>query len=337
MNLSDFDFDLPDDRIALHPAERREEARLLVLRRRTDALEHRVFRELTDLLRAGDVLVLNETRVRLGRIRGQRASGGKAEVLILGPHPDGGWAAMVKPGRRLRPGEVIGCERGQVEIEDELPDGRRRIRLRGLDGDEVGPDVLGEPALPPYIRRDPEAADRDRYQTVYAAEEGAVAAPTAGLHFTDALLDTLAAKGVGLARVVLHVGVGTFLPVSTDEVDDHEMESEFYRYPEEAAAQIETARARGGRVIAVGTTSARVLETVGRGSGPTEGWTSLFIRPPYRFDAIDGLITNFHLPRSTLIMLVAAFCGRDRILSAYETARDEGYRFYSYGDAMLIL
>jgi S-adenosylmethionine:tRNA ribosyltransferase-isomerase len=337
MNLSDFDFDLPQDRIALHPAERREEARLLCLRPRTEALEHRVFHELPKLLRAGDVLVLNETRVRLGRIRGRRPSGGRVEILILAPHPEGGWQAMVKPGRRLRPGEVVATSSGQVEILDELPDGRRRVRLRGPGGEDVGPDALGEPALPPYIRRDPEPADRDRYQTVYATEVGAVAAPTAGLHFTEPLLDELARAGVGLARVVLHVGAGTFLPVTTDDVDAHAMEPEFYRYPEEAAGIIEHARARGGRIIAVGTTSARVLETVGTAAAPGEGWTDLFIRPPYRFRAVDGLITNFHLPGSTLIMLVAALAGRERILAAYATARDEGYRFYSYGDAMLIL
>ncbi len=337
MKLSDFDFTLPPEQIALHPSARRDHSRLCVLDRRTGVRAHRRFDDLPTYLRAGDALVLNETRVRLGRLRGTRATGGRVELLITAPHPDGDWIAMAKPGRRLADGERIALERGTVEILATMPDGQRRIRLLDARGEVADPDDVGEPALPPYIRREPEPEDRRRYQTVFARETGAVAAPTAGLHFTEPLLDAMSDAGVRIVRLVLHVGVGTFKPVTVDDVASHEMDAEFYRYPAAAAETLDDVRARGGRVIAVGTTSARVLETLGPGAPPGEGWTSLFIHDPYAFRAIDGLVTNFHLPRSTLLMLVSALAGREAVLGAYREARDLGYRFYSYGDAMLIL
>jgi len=336
MKLSDFDYVLPPDRIALEPAARRDASRLLVLDRRTGAREHRTFGELARLLEPGDALVLNETRVRLARLIGRRASGGRAECLVVRPHPAGGWEGMIRPGGRVRAGERVAIEGGSFEVVEALEGGRRRVRVLDEAGREVDPEVLGSPALPPYIAREPAPEDRERYQTVYARELGAVAAPTAGLHFTESLLAEIEGRGVELVRVLLHVGPGTFLPIPVDDVEEHRMEKEFFRYPAEAAATLDRVRERGGRVVAVGTTATRVLETVGLGSGPREGWTERFIYPPYSFRAVDALITNFHLPRSTLLLLVAAFAGRREILNAYAEAIERGYRFYSYGDAMFI-
>jgi S-adenosylmethionine:tRNA ribosyltransferase-isomerase len=337
MKLSDFDYDLPEERIALHPAAPRDAARLLVLDRSASELRHRRFSDLADYLRPGDALVINETRVRRARLIGRRRTGGRAEFLLVAPHADGGWEALARPSRRLRAGESIQLPRGRIEVLEALERGRKRVRVADDDGRELDPEVVGLPALPPYIRREPDDSDRERYQTVFARESGAIAAPTAGLHFTEPLVARLLAVGVRVARVVLHVGVGTFEPVRSDDVARHRIEPEYYRYPDAAAETIRGARNSGGRVVSVGTTCARVLETVGPSSGPRDGWTDLFIHPPYEFRAIDALVTNFHLPRSTLLMLVCAFAGRDRVLRAYEEARDLGYRFYSYGDAMLIL
>jgi S-adenosylmethionine:tRNA ribosyltransferase-isomerase len=335
--LSDYDYELPRDRIAFEPAPARDRSRLLVLHRDSGAREHRLFADLPDYLRDGDALVLNETRVRHARLLGRRGTGGRVECLILRPHGDGGWEALVKPGGRLRVGERITLVGGALEVCEALPDGRRRVRVWGSSGEEIDPDVIGLPALPPYIARDPSPADHERYQTVYAREIGAVAAPTAGLHFTEPLLARIEAKGVRIARVVLHVGPGTFLPVTVDDVRSHRMEAEFFRYPKDAADLLREVRARGGRVVAVGTTSTRVLETVGPEADAREGWSDLFVHPPYHFAAVDALITNFHLPRSTLLMLVAAFAGIDLVRESYREAIALGYRLYSYGDAMLIL
>ena len=334
---ADYEFDLPEDAIATHPATERDASRLLVLDRAGEGIAHRHFRDLPGYLRPGDALVLNETRVRPARILGHRESGGRVEFLVLNPHPSGGWEAMAKPARRLRPGEEVRCDGGVARVLEELDDGRRRIETRDGGGAVIDPYTLGVPALPPYIRRVPEEEDRERYQTVFAREDGAVAAPTAGLHFTPALLESIAGMGVHLVRVLLHVGPGTFLTVGEEAIAAGRLHREWFRYPREAADRLNQVRAGGGRVIAVGTTSARVLESVGRDADEQEGWTDLFIRPPHVFTAIDGMVTNFHLPRSSLIMLVAAMVGRERVLAAYETARDAGYRFYSYGDAMLIL
>ena len=341
MHLDDFDYDLPESAIATHPASPRDSSRLLLL----DAAgghAHRTFRDVAEYLRPGDALVLNETRVRHARLIGRRESGGKVDALVVGPHAGGGFAALVKPARRMKEGEAVPLNTpagtpARLLFDEREADGRWRVHVENEAGDVLDPDTVGHPALPPYLGRDPEPEDRERYQTVFAREPGAVAAPTAGLHLTSELLRRIEAGGIAVVRVVLHVGIGTFRPVTTDDPRAHDMESEFYRVSEAAAETLADVRAGGGRVIAVGTTAARVLETVGPDGGETEGWTDLFIYPPYRFRALDGLITNFHLPRSTLLMLVSALIGRERLLDAYAMARDEGYRFYSYGDAMFIL
>jgi S-adenosylmethionine:tRNA ribosyltransferase-isomerase len=287
--------------------------------------------------------VVNRSRVRPARLLGRRAGGGQAELLVLGPRETGGaWTALVRPGRRLRVGhEVRVAADAAVRIESEAmePDGRRLISFPGWTGT---PESLlaayGHVPLPPYVRRPDRAEDRERYQTVYAREEGSVAAPTAGLHFTPSLLDALHARGVETAEIVLHVGPGTFRPVTADDVSDHRVDPEPFVLPAETAEAIRRARARGGRVVAVGTTVTRVLESRASGAGvtPGEGTTDLVIVPGHAFRAVDALITNFHLPRSSLLLLVAAFAGRERVLGAYREALAAGYRFYSYGDAMLI-
>lgn len=337
MKLSDFDFELPEGAIALHPAASRDASRLLVLDRKTGERAHHHFRELPAFLRPGDALVLNETRVRLARVRGRRASGGRVDALLVAPHEAGGWVSLIRPDRRLREGEVVPLDADTaLVVAERLDGGRRRVFLRDEAGRDVDPETVGEPPLPPYIARDPEPLDRDRYQTVFASVPGAVAAPTAGLHFTTPLLETLESAGVTLVRVLLHVGPGTFQGVETDDIEAHDMEPEYYRVTEDASRALRGVRERGGRILAVGTTSTRVLETIGPHLPAGEGWTSLYIHPPFRFRVVDGLITNFHLPRSTLLLLVAAFAGREAVLAAYRDAAERGYRFYSYGDAMLI-
>lgn len=341
---SAFDYLLPQHLIARYPADRRDESRLLVVHRDGSALEHRIFRELPDLIVPGDVLVLNETRVFPARLLGRRPGGGEAEVLLLRPIAEQGsdvWEALVRPGAKLRPGRVVEVsEELRVEVVSVAPDGTRRVRLITPLAVDAAIARYGEVPLPPYIDRAPEPADVDRYQTVYAREHGSVAAPTAGLHFTPALLERLRASDVSIARVVLHVGAGTFRPVEVEDPAEHRLHSEWFSVPETAVETIEHARSRGGRVWAVGTTVARALETVADENGRVRagsGWTSLFIRPPYRFRAVDRLITNFHLPRSTLLMLVAAFGGYDRVMRAYGEAVEQHYRFYSYGDAMVVI
>lgn len=341
MDLSLFDYPLPPDRIAQEPAAERDGSRLLVLDRSTGARRHLAFREIGSVLRAPDLLVLNDTRVRPARLLGRRATGGRVEALLVRARPDGVHEALVRGAGRLRDGEELG-----------FGDGSLRARVAGRDDGRVllrfGPDLeaglerFGRAPLPPYIRRagteDP-AADRARYQTVYARSPGAVAAPTAGLHFTRALLDALASAGIASAPVTLHVGPGTFTPVQTERIEDHRMEAEEAWVPEETVAAVERARRGGGRVVAVGTTSLRALESAARGGAlaPFRGLTDLFVHPGFAFRAVDALLTNFHLPRSTLLLLVAAFAGRERILDAYAEAVAMGYRFYSYGDAMLLV
>lgn len=341
---SDYDFDLPPERIAQTPAERREQSRLMVVDRRSGAITDRIFADLAGMPAAGDVLVLNETRVFPARLRGRRAGGGAAEVLLLhpSPHPQAAdaWAALVRPGGKMKAGRVIEVsEELSVEVLEVLPGGERLVRLAGPLPAQEALDRYGDVPLPPYVQRAPRAEDRERYQTVYARAPGSVAAPTAGLHFTPELLATLERGGVRIARLTLHVGIGTFRPVEVEDAQAHRMHREWYRVPEEAAETINEARARGGAIWAVGTTSVRTLETVATPEGrivPGEGWTDIFIRPPYDFRAVDHLITNFHLPRSTLLMLVAAFAGYDLTLEAYLAAIARGYRFYSYGDGMAV-
>jgi S-adenosylmethionine:tRNA ribosyltransferase-isomerase len=343
LRTADFDFHLPPDRIAQTPAERRDASRLLVLDRTTGELRHRVFADLAEMVPAGDALVLNETRVFPARLVGRKPTGAAAEVFLL--HPEGGdetlWRALVRPGGKLKPGRTveIGPELS-VEIVESTGEGDRVVRLVTPLPLAEALERYGEVPLPPYVERHATEADRERYQTVFARERGSVAAPTAGLHFTPELLEALEAKGVRIVRLVLHVGVGTFRPVEAEDPAEHRMHREWYRVPAEAADALNTIRAAGGKVWSVGTTVTRTLESVATDDGlvhPGEGWTEIFIRPGYRFKAIDRLITNFHLPRSTLLMLVSAFGGHEPVMRAYGEAIANGYRFYSYGDAMALV
>jgi S-adenosylmethionine:tRNA ribosyltransferase-isomerase len=341
LRTADYDFALPPDRIAQVPVARRDESRLMVVHRVSGAVEHRRFRELTELTKPGDALVLNTTRVLRARLLGRRDSGAPAEVLLLKRLGDGCYEAMVSPGGKLKPGRVVHVAPGfDVEI-DMMTDRRTRIvRLRTELPASEAIERHGHVPLPPYIERPDQPADAERYQTVYARERGSVAAPTAGLHFTDDLLHRLAERGVRRADVVLHVGAGTFKPVEVDDPVAHVMHEEWYSVPPATAELVNDTRRSGGHVWAVGTTAVRTLESAVREDGAVvagEGETRIFIRPPYRFQTVDRLITNFHLPRSTLIMLVAAFAGYDLTMWAYREAIDAGYRFYSYGDAMAII
>ncbi len=337
MLTSDFDFDLPPASIAQEPAPRGE-SRLLVLDR-TGPERHARVRDLPRLLRPGDLLVLNDTRVIPARLYGRSAGGGKMEILLIEPVGEREWDALVKPGRRARPGArfEIG-EELTAEVIDKREDGRYRLRF----SEPVEPHLerLGHIPLPPYIHRPEAPEDRERYQTVYASRPGAVAAPTAGLHFTGELLREIEGAGIEIAQVTLHVGIGTFKPVSAERIEEHRMERERYEIGEETAGAIRHAREAGRRIVAVGTTVVRTLEGAAlAGDGEVRagsGSTDLFITPGFRFQVVDALLTNFHLPRSTLLMLVSAFAGRERVLAAYEEAAREGYRFYSYGDAMLL-
>ena len=347
MNVSDFDFELPESLIAQHPAHERGGSRLLVLHR-TGSIEHRRFADLEDYLRPGDLLVLNTTRVFPARLLGRRIpTGGAVECLLLRPVDADTWECLVHPGQKLKPGAQVVFERQDVRIDGEVLSmhfqGRRTIRLRTTHAEGL-PDAIdrvGHIPLPPYIKRDDEHADKERYQTVYARERGSVAAPTAGLHFTTAQLDALAARGVERADITLHVGYGTFKPVKVEDVEEHVVDAERYAVSPETAAALTRARREGRRIVAAGTTTVRALESltltpdneVLSGGGET----TLFIRPGHRFLLVDAMITNFHLPRSSLLMLVSAFAGRERVLAAYREAVEKRYRFYSYGDAMLIV
>jgi len=344
MRLDEFDYDLPRDRIAQEPLPEREASRLLVLDRARSELRHHVFRDLPGLLAPGDLVVVNRSRVFAARLLGTRAGGAGAEVLLLRERAGDVWEAMVRPARRLRPGARVRVDEAlEVEVLEaaSMADGRRLVRVLARSGDAAAAiERLGHVPLPPYIRRPDAPADRERYQTVYAKESGSVAAPTAGLHFTPALLAGLQERGVERAEVVLHVGPGTFRPVQVHDVREHVVPPEPFLVPEQAAAAVARARARGGRVVAVGTTTTRVLEARADDSGRVaagRGETSLVIVPGFRFRAVDALVTNFHLPRSSLLLLVSAFAGRTRVLDAYAEAVRQGYRFYSYGDAMLLL
>lgn len=343
VRVDELDYELPPERIAQQPLRPRDASRLMVIDPETGRWRHTRFRRLPAYLRRDDCLVLNETRVRPARLLGRRSGGGRVELLLLRELDDRRWLALARPGRRLRPGAVAWCGEDRpvrVDVEEVRESGERVVRLQPPAGESVADALrrVGKVPLPPYIRA--ELADPERYQTVFAREEGSVAAPTAGLHFTPRLLARLQEVGVRIVRITLHVGLGTFRPVTAERVEDHVMDAEYYRVEADAAAEINAARAAGGRVIAVGTTVTRTLETVADDHGrihPGSGWTRLFIRPGHRFRAIDGLITNFHLPRSTPILLVAALLGQERTLAAYREAVAQQYRFYSFGDAMLIL
>lgn len=339
---SDYDFDLPAERIAQRPADRRDASRLLIVDRSTGQLEHGVFSDIERLIPAGDVLVANRSRVFRARLLGRRDSGAPAEVMLLRRRGGDVYEAMVSPGSKLKPHRVVTFgDDFRAEILETTGRGTRLVRLDATSGDvEAAIERYGHIPLPPYIERSDEAADTERYQTVYAREAGSVAAPTAGLHFTPELLSRLEAKGVRRAEVVLHVGAGTFKPVDVEDPAEHTMHEEVFDVPAGDAATINQARAAGGKVWAVGTTTVRTLESVAGADGEIPaggGETRIFIRPPYRFRAVDRLVTNFHLPKSTLLMLVAAFAGYDLTMRAYREAIARGYRFYSYGDAMVII
>ena len=338
---SDFDYVLPPGLIAQEPLAHRDAARLLVLERASGEIRHLQFRDLADLVPPDDVLALNASRVIPARLRGTRERGAPAELLLVREHADGTWLAMGHPGGKLKPGRRVafGAD-SAIEIVEMLGGGLRRVRFVGALDARDTLAKYGDVPLPPYIRRPSTAADRERYQTVYAEHEGSVAAPTAGLHFTPTLLAHLRARGVAQAMLDLHVGPGTFKPVDVEDLAAHPMHPERYAVSEEAAGVINERRARGGNVWAVGTTVVRTLETVADHAGlirAAAGDTALFIYPPFRFRATDRLVTNFHLPRSTLLMLVCAFGGPDRVLAAYREAVAHGYRFYSYGDAMAVV
>ena len=339
-----YDYHLPEGRIARYPVDRRDESRLLVVPKGAgSALAHGRFRDLPHLMAPGDLLVLNESRVLPLRLLGRKPTGARGEVLLLRPLDDGRrrWEALVRPGSKLKPGRILEVsDRLAVRIVDGLPDGGRVVELETSLAVDEALERFGRLPLPPYLEREAEPLDRERYQTVYARVPGSVAAPTAGLHLTPELLATLETEGIEVARVTLHVGPGTFRPVETDRIDAHAMHSESWEVPPEAAEAVARTRRRGGRVWAVGTTVVRTLESAAGPDGslpPGRGETRLFISPGYRFQVVDALITNFHLPRSTLLMLVAALAGYETIMSAYQEAIRGSYRFYSYGDAMAIL
>lgn len=349
MRLEDLDYDLPAELIAQHPAERRDDSRLLVLERASGAIHDARFTELGDWLRPGDALALNETRVRPARLDVRRATGGRVELLFVRPEtqPAGGatsprWRVLARPAKHAAPGATLETADGglALRVVEAGDQGERVVEIVGGDLDATL-RAYGAIPLPPYIRRAPDGEDAERYQTVFARVDGAVAAPTAGLHFTPAMLAALAARGIPHARLLLHVGPGTFRPVTADDPSAHVMDEEWFEVSEQVAGVLTAARAGGGRIVAVGTTSVRALESACDANagalGAAAGWTRKYIRPPYRFQAVDTLVTNFHLPRTTLLLLVGAFAGEDNLKRAYAHAVRERYRFYSYGDAMLVV
>ncbi|AOF48099.1 tRNA preQ1(34) S-adenosylmethionine ribosyltransferase-isomerase QueA [Tetragenococcus halophilus] len=341
LTTEDFDFDLPEELIAQTPLEDRTSSRLLVLDSKTGKLQDKHFYNIIDELHPGDALVMNDTRVLPARLYGEKEeTGAHLEVLLLNNTEGDVWETLVKPAKRAKVGTQITFGDGRIKavVEEELDHGGRMIRFsyEGIFLENL--EALGEMPLPPYIKE--KLDDPERYQTVYAKENGSAAAPTAGLHFTQELLDKIQQKGIELVYLTLHVGLGTFRPVSVENIEDHDMHSEFYRLTDNAADRLNQVKAQGGKIVAVGTTSIRTLETIGtKFNGEIKadsGWTDIFITPGYQFKVVDAFSTNFHLPKSTLVMMVSAFAGRDNILNAYQHAVDERYRFFSFGDAMFI-
>jgi len=339
LKKSDFYFDLPPELIAQTPLQQRDSSRLLCLNKNTGQMEHRHFRDILDYIQPGDCLVMNNSRVIPARLFGARPTGGGVEVVLLRDLGDGKWECLTRPGRKTQPGTRITFGDGELtaEVVDALEGGNKVLQFHyeGIFLEVL--ERLGKMPLPPYIKE--ELQDKERYQTVYSRDPGSAAAPTAGLHFTPELLEQLQGRGVELAFLTLHVGLGTFRPVKEENIEDHPMHSEFCIVPQETADTVNRTKSNGGRVIAVGTTSSRTLESFTDENGclkATSGWTDIFIYPGYQFKAVDALITNFHLPESTLIMLVSALAGRENVLRAYETAVQEKYRFFSFGDAMFI-
>lgn len=344
LNLSDFDYHLPDELIARYPAERREESRLLVVNRGLGTLEDRKFTDILEYLKASDVLVLNETKVIPARLDGVRkTTGAKVEIFLLHRQADrtDTWHVLAAPAKKVKIGEEIRInDELSCEVVQESDEGERIVRFHSTGNLEAAIERAGAMPIPPYLKRESEVIDKERYQTIFARIPGAVAAPTASLHFTDEILRAIEAKGVHIAKVILHVGLGTFKPVEVEDITKHKMHEEYYEVSEDAARTINEARKNGGRIVAAGTTAARTLETVADDTGvvhASSGETSIFIYPPYKFKAVDTLITNFHQPRSTLLMMVSAFATPEVIRKAYEHAVSERYRFLSYGDAMLIV
>ena len=340
MNVSDFYYDLPEELIAQTPIEKRDESRLMVLNRDKQTIEHKTFKDIIDYLEPGDCLVRNNTKVIPARLYGKKATGAKIEFLLLNRIEGDIWECIVRPGHKLKPGTEVEFDEGILKgtVLDIMPGGTRKVEFKfeGIFNEIL--DQIGLMPLPPYIHES--LKDKDRYQTVYAKYDGSAAAPTAGLHFTPELFEKIKAKGIEVANVTLHVGIGTFRPVKVENVEEHHMHSEHFYIKQEDVDKINTAKKNGKRVIAVGTTSCRVLETIADENGmvkATEGDTQIFIYPGYKYKCLDGLVTNFHLPESTLIMLVSALAGRDYIMKAYNEAVKERYRFFSFGDAMLIL
>mgnify|MGYP005853985433 FL=1 len=340
MKTADFDYDLPQELIAQDPLEQRDSSRLLILDKETGERTHKIFHDIIDYLHEGDCLVINNTKVIPARLIGEReGTGGKVEVLLLKRRSDNVWETLVKPGKKARPGMRLSFGGGllHAEVQEVVDEGNRLIRFEYEGIFEEILDQLGQMPLPPYITH--QLKDKNRYQTVYAKYEGSAAAPTAGLHFTEQLLDQIQEKGVKIARVTLHVGLGTFRPVKVEDVTEHHMHTEFYHVSEEAADIINETKKQGGRVICVGTTSCRTIESAADDQGivhATEGDTDIFIYPGYQFKVLDCLITNFHLPESTLLMLVSALAGKENIMAAYREAVEMRYRFFSFGDAMFI-
>lgn len=341
MKVSDFNYELPERLIAQHPYDKRDEARLMVLDREKQTIEHKIFRNVIEYLNPGDCLVINNTKVIPARLYGEKSTGAKVEFLLLKRLEGDTWEAMVRPGNKLRPGAEVEFGNGLLKatVLDVLEGGNRKVefKYKGIFNEIL--DEIGLMPLPPYIT-EANREDNEKYQTVYAKYEGSSAAPTAGLHFTEELLNQIKEKGIEIANVTLHVGIGTFRPVKVENVEEHEMHSEHYYIKKEDAEKINKAKENGKRVIACGTTSCRVLESVSDEKGlvkETEGDTSIFIYPGYKFKCIDSLITNFHLPESTLIMLVSTLAGRDFIMKAYNEAVEKEYKFFSFGDAMIIL
>lgn len=341
MNVEEFDYDLPESLIAQTPLKDRDQSRLLVLGRNSGNIEHKHFKDVINYLETGDTLVLNDTRVMPARLFGlKEETGAKVEMLMLTRIENNDWEVLLKPAKRIKVGNKLSFGEGKIIAEciEELDQGGRIMRLHYEGILEERLNELGEMPLPPYIKE--RLDDPDRYQTVYAKESGSAAAPTAGLHFTDELLDEIRAKGINIAFITLHVGLGTFRPVSVEDINDHEMHSEYYQMSQETADLLNQTKKEGHRIISVGTTSTRTLETIRRDYNEfvaVSGWTDIFIYPGFTYKAIDGLITNFHLPKSTLVMLVSAFSSRENILNAYKEAVKLEYRFFSFGDAMLII
>ncbi|MDQ7797755.1 MAG: tRNA preQ1(34) S-adenosylmethionine ribosyltransferase-isomerase QueA [Candidatus Edwardsbacteria bacterium] len=339
MKLSSFDYNLPPELIAKSPAEKRDASRLMVLYRGDGRIEHRRFSDIVEYLRPSDILVVNNTRVIPARLIGhKKGTGGEAEILLLRQEAEGLWNCLVRPGRRLMPGAQVEFRDGMMEAEiiEYRPGGQRLVRFTHQGDFYQTLEKVGQVPLPPYIDRDPHQADKDRYQTIYAKDAGAVAAPTAGLHFTPELMERIKTKGVEVLEILLHVGWGTFKGVEAEDIREHKMDAEYYQISHEVGKKLNKSDIGNRRIIAVGTTTSRALESFGQ-SGQLSDWTEIFIYPPYQFKIVDALITNFHLPKSTLIMLVSALAGREKVMEAYREAIKERYRFYSYGDAMLIV